>query len=87
MSKVLLHFCTEIGPRTVVAEISDAATARAVVNAHLAVGELASLVEEMPRLSVKDLVAKRKRVMARDIKMVSIPALNVTPIRKRRPNG
>ncbi len=58
--KCLLHFMTAIGPRTIVAEVGDQATAQAVVNAHIAEGNLACLVEEMPRISLKDHMASRK---------------------------
>jgi hypothetical protein len=55
----------------------------AVVNAHLGLGELASLVEEMPRLSLKDHMAKHKRAKGRaeKLKVISTPS-NVTPLRK-----
>jgi hypothetical protein len=81
--KILLHFMTAIGPRTIVVEIGDRATAQAVVNAHLGLGELASMVEEMPRLSLKDHMAKHKRAKGRaeKLKVITTPS-NVTPLRK-----
>lgn len=81
--KALLHFTTALGPRTVVVEIGDDQTARAIVNAHLASGEQASLMDEMPRLSMKDHMAKHKRAKARAAKLTVVPrADNVTPLRK-----
>lgn len=44
--KMLLRFSTEIGPRTLVAEASDAPTAAAIVNAHRALGEYAEMLSE-----------------------------------------
>jgi hypothetical protein len=83
MSKVLLHFMTELGPRTLVVEIGDAATARAVVNTHLAAGSQASVVEEMPRMSLKGHMAKHRRAKARAVKVKLPAASNVTPMKKR----
>lgn len=81
--KVLLHFATAIGPRTIVSEVGDAMTAQAIVNAHLALGEMASIVEEMPRLSLKDHMAKHKRAKGRASKLTVITTpSNVTPLRK-----
>jgi hypothetical protein len=83
MSKVLLHFRTELGPRTIIAEIGDASTARAIVNAHLANGEGAALVEEMPRTSLKDHMTKHKKALAKAAKLTVVPrADNVHPLRK-----
>lgn len=79
--KALLHFRTALGPRTIVAEIGDAETARAIVNAQLANGEQASLVEEMPRISMKQHMASHKRKRAK-IKLVSSTPSNVLSIRK-----
>jgi hypothetical protein len=86
--KALLHFTTTIGPRTVVAEIGDQVTAQAVINAHLASGELAQLVAEMPRLSLKDHMTKHKRAMAKGmVKIASVTPDNVTSLVKRRVKG
>lgn len=83
--KLLLCFRTELGPRTVVAEIGDRATAQAIVNAQLALGEGASLVDEMPRLSVKAHMAKHKRAMAKAAREpTTVAPGNVTPIKQRR---
>lgn len=85
MSKLLLHYQTSLGPRTIIAEVADRDSAQAVCNAHLALGERASLVEEMPRLSIKDHMAKHKRTQARAKKLTVIEQpSNVTPIRKAR---
>lgn len=83
--KVLLYFATALGQRTIVAEIGDAATARAVVNAHLALGENAAVVEEMPRTSLRDHMAKHKKAMtkAARAKPTELPS-NVTPLKKNR---
>lgn len=89
---VLLRFATNLGPRTIVVEMSDRAAAQAAVNAHLAASEPCSpecpsavLVEETPRLSVKDFMARHKRAMAKAAKLtvISTPS-NVTALRKGR---
>jgi hypothetical protein len=86
--KALLHFATALGARTVVAEIGDVDTAQAVVNAHMASGGRASLVEEMPRVSLKDHMTKHKRAMAKTkVKVVSVTPSNVTSLAKRRAKG
>jgi len=83
--KVLLRFSTAIGPRTVVVEIGDRDSAQAIVNAHLASEQLAHLVEEMPRISMKDHMAKHKRAKARSkIKVASVTPDNVTALIARR---
>lgn len=90
--KALFRFSTVLGPRTLIAEIGDRATAQAVVNAHLALVDSemldcpsASLVEEMPRLSIKTHMAKHKRTKAKAARQAAVVATsaNVTPIRKR----
>jgi len=80
--KALLHFRTDLGPRTIVAEIGDYETARAVVNAHLASGEQASLCDEMPRLSMKDHLARHNRAKAKAALRVITADPKVTSIRK-----
>lgn len=86
--KALLHFRTDLGPRTVVAEIGDAVSARAIVNAHLALGEQASLVEQMPRLSMAEHLARHAKKRQRTaLKLASVLPANVTPIRARKRGG
>lgn len=80
--KLLLHYVTAIGPRTIIAEVADTESAQAVCNAHLALGENAALVEEMPRLSMKGQMAKLKRAHAK-LKVITRPD-NVTSIRQVR---
>lgn len=79
--KALLRYRTTIGSRTIIAELGDADTARAIVNAHLALGEYGELVEEMPRISMKAHMASHKRKRAK-LKLVSVLPENVTPIKK-----
>lgn len=80
-----LHFRTELGARTVVVEIGDSATARAIANAHLALGEMASVTEETSRISLKAHMAAHKKRAAKAAKLVVVPrAVNVTPLRKVR---
>lgn len=83
MSKLLLRFTTNMGPRTIVSEITDDLAARAALNSHLALGEYGELVDESPRMSLRDHMAKHRRAMARSkIKVVSTRPSNVTPLRK-----
>lgn len=78
--KLLLRYRTSLGPRTVIAEIADEATAWAVQCAHAALGEESALVEEMPRISLSDHIAahaKRRdkaalRLIASDPKVAQI---------------
>lgn len=81
--KAILRYRTALGARSIIAELGDADTARAIVNAHLALGEYGELVEEMPRMSLKQHMASHKRKRAK-IKLVSTLADNVTPLRKAR---
>lgn len=84
MSKLLLHYRTTLGPRTIIAEIGDNATARAVLNAHQGFGEQAALVEEVPRHSLSEHLARHKRKQAKAA-LRALPA-NVTVLdRKARP--
>ncbi len=53
MSKLLLHYQTTLGARTVVVEVGDRVTAYAILSAHQGCGEMACLVEEIPRYSLK----------------------------------
>lgn len=85
MSKLLLHYRTTLGSRTVVAEIGDEATAQAVRAAHQALGEACALVEEMPRLSMADHLAKHRKKVARAKLRVIQAAPNVTPLRRAKP--
>ena len=61
MSKCLFHWRTTAGPRTVIVEISDAATAQHIVNAHLALGEQASLGPEATRVDLKAHLARHRK--------------------------
>ena len=81
--KILLHYKTTLGPRTIVAEVGDVQTAWAVTSAHQALGEQAALVEEMPRISMQDHLAKHKRRKARPALKVIEIAPNVVGIKRR----
>ena len=83
MAKLLLHYRTTLGPRTIIAEIADKETASAVMNAHLALGEQASICDESTRISMKDHLARWKETKALP-KPVEVPAPNVTNIRRPR---
>jgi hypothetical protein len=86
--KLLLRYRTSLGPRTIIAEIGDAATAQAVCNAHLALGEEAALCDESTRFSLKDNRAKPRRKRDRAaLKVVSSLPENVTPIAKAKRAG
>ena len=80
---LLLNFATAIGSRTVVVELGDAESARAILCAHQALGGYAALVEEVPRLSMQDHLAKHRRKQARAaIKAVeAVP--NVAPFKRK----
>lgn len=80
--KLLLRYHTAIGPRTIIAEIGDEATAQAIRAAHQASGEDAALVEEMPRLSLQDhMVRHRRRVERAALKLIASDP-KVTPIKR-----
>ncbi len=82
--KLILNYRTALGPRTIIAEVADLSTAHAVRSAHQALGEDASLVEEMPRLSMAEHLAKhKKRNVRAKIKLIeAFP--NVTTLKRRK---
>ena len=72
MSKLLLHYQTTLGGRTVVVEVGDQVAASAILSAHQGTGEMACLVAEIPRYSLKQhmewhklRVAKLRRIIQR----------------------
>lgn len=72
MSKCLFHWRTALGPRTVIAEISDPVSAQACINAHLALGEMASICPEATRVNLKSHLAAHTRSRERaKIKLVA----------------
>ena len=88
--KLTLRFLTEIGPRVGVLEVSDEITAKAILNSHLGQNgnpddefPCGMLVSEMPRLSMKDHLARWREAKALP-KPVEVPAPNVTNIRRPR---
>lgn len=83
MAKLLLHYRTTLGPRTIIAEVADRETASAVMNAHLALGENASLCSEMPRLSMRDHQARRRKSREKAALKVIASDPKVTPIRAK----
>lgn len=80
--KLLLRYGTTIGPRTVIAEIADRETAQAVRAAHQAAGEEAELVEEMPRISMKDHLIRHRKQIARASKLKTRILTNIIPIKR-----
>lgn len=83
--KLLLHYRTALGPRTIIAEVSDEATAQAVRAAHQALGEGASLVEEMPRMSLKAYIAAHRKKQERVKLKVIESDPKVTSIKRPKP--
>jgi hypothetical protein len=79
--RLMLNFVTALGGRTVIAEVADAETAWAIANAHMATGGNASLLEEIPRQSLKDHMAKNRRPR-RKLKVIARPE-NVFSIKRK----
>ena len=82
--KLLLRYHTALGPRTIISEVTDEATAQAVRAAHEALGETASLVEEMPRLSMQAHMNRHRKQQKRAALRLIASDPKVTPLKRAR---
>jgi hypothetical protein len=58
--KIILHYRTSLGGSSVVAEVADRERARAIVEAHRALGENAEMFEGVPRYDLRQHLAEQQ---------------------------